>query len=93
MVLANLGAFTTSAVYVLSFVGRLGVSPSMVGMIFAAGSVASLGGAQLAKPAIDRFGLGWALVIASLLLGAGRMGIAVAGFSPTTWSRCSSSRR
>jgi MFS family permease len=80
--LLNLGTYTTIAVYVLFFVGRRGVSPTLIGLIFAAGALSSLLGARLARRFVRRWGVGLVLIGSGIWLSAGRSVIVLAAWSP-----------
>ena len=81
LILANFGSFFGSAVFVLLFVGHLGVTPAQLGLVWAVGSLSSLFGAQLAKPVARRLGLGPVLVTACILYSAGGLGAVAAAFA------------
>ncbi|HKF18956.1 MAG TPA: MFS transporter [Candidatus Dormibacteraeota bacterium] len=81
LILANFGSFFGSAVFVLLFVGHLGVTPAQLGLVWAIGSLSSLFGAQLAKPVARRLGLGPVLVTACILYSAGGLGAVAAAFA------------
>ena len=78
----NLGSYLAGAAFILLFVGRRGVTPAQVGLVFAVGSVSSLLGAQLARPVIRRAGLGTVLVAATMLVSAGSLPQVAAAFAP-----------
>lgn len=82
---ANTAGRLSSAVFVLLFVGRLGLSPTQLGLTFAAASLSSLAGAQLAKPLIERFGLGPIMVAGTLLLAVGGTLTVPAALAPRPW--------
>lgn len=75
----SFGGAMRQAVLVLYLVRRLGLTPTLLGLIFAAGGVASVLGALLAGPARDRFGPGPAIVGGTLLWCAGNALIPLAG--------------
>ena len=79
--IANTGAGVSTAVFVLLFVGRMGVSPAQLGLVFAASSLSSLLGSLLIRPLQRRAGLGPAMALATVLLAAGAVVTAVAAFS------------
>jgi len=68
---SNSAGRVSSAVFVLLFVGRLGLTPAQLGLTFAASSISSLAGAQLAKPLIERLGVGPIMVAGTVLLSVG----------------------
>lgn len=70
------------AVYVLYMVRTLALTPALVGVVFALGSVGGLAGALLAGPLTRRIGLGRALVGGILAAGVAELGIALAGGPP-----------
>src|SRR5262249_41764795 len=80
LILANFGSLLGNAVFVLLFVGHLGVTPAQLGLVWAIGSLSSLFGAQLAKPVARRLGLGTVLVTACFLFSAGGLGAVAAAF-------------
>lgn len=67
----NLFPFMTSAVFLLLFAGRLGVTPFQVGLVFASGGVSSLLGALVARPVIRYGGLGPTMVAGAALFSVG----------------------
>lgn len=71
LLLANIGAGMSSAVFVLLFVGQLGVPPVQVGLVFVASSLSSLAGSLLIRPLQDRAGLGLAMTLATAQLAVG----------------------
>jgi MFS family permease len=80
LVLANWGGSMMNAVFLLLFVSSIGLSPSQIGLTFAASSVCSLLGAQLAGRVVSRFGVGPAMAWAALLFGIGKLVQVPAGF-------------
>lgn len=81
LILANFGSLLSAAVFVLLFVGHLGVTPAQLGLVWAMGSLSSLLGAQLAKPVVRRLGLGPVLVAACFLYSVGGLGAVAAAFA------------
>ena len=81
LVIANIGGGISTAVFVLLFVGQIGIAPTQLGVVFAASSLSSLLGSLLIRPLQRRAGLGRAMVLATVLLGAGRLVTAGAAFA------------
>jgi len=81
----NSSSRLSAAVFVLLFVGRLGLTPAQLGLTFAAASVSSLAGAQLAKPLIDRLGVGPIMVSGTVLLSVGLAFSIPAALAPRPW--------
>lgn len=81
LILANFGSLLSAAVFVLLFVGHLGVTPAQLGLVWAMGTLSSLLGAQLAKPVVRRLGLGPVLVAACFLYSVGGLGAVAAAFA------------
>jgi MFS family permease len=71
LVIANAGGGMTTAVFVLLFVGQLGIPPAQLGLVFVASSLTSLLGSVLVRPLQRRAGLGPVMVLATILLAAG----------------------
>jgi len=71
LLVANAGGGMATAVAVLLFVGRIGLSPAQYGLSFVASSLSSLLGALLIRPLQRRAGLGPAMVLATVLLAVG----------------------
>jgi MFS family permease len=71
LVIANAGGGMTTAVFVLLFVGQLGIPPAQLGLVFVASSLTSLLGSLLVRPLQRRAGLGPVMVLATILLAAG----------------------
>jgi MFS family permease len=61
----------TTAVFVLLFVGQLGLSPAQLGLSFVASSLSSLLGSLVIRPLQSRAGLGPVMVLATVLLAIG----------------------
>ncbi len=74
-----------SAVFVLLFVGRLGLTPAQLGLTFAAASLSSLAGAQLARPLIERLGVGPVMIAGTVLLSVGLAVSIPAALAPKPW--------
>jgi MFS family permease len=72
----------SSAVYVLLFVGRVGISPAQIGLVAGAASLSSLLGTQVIRPLQRRAGVGPVMVLAAVLYGTGTLGSAAAAFVP-----------
>jgi MFS family permease len=77
----SFGGAMRQAVLVLYLVRGFGLTPTLLGLIFAAGGMASVLGGLLAGPARDRFGPGPAIVGGTLLWCAGNALIPLAGGS------------
>lgn len=71
LILANTGAGMSAAVFVLLFVGQIGITPAQLGLVFAASSLSSLLGSLLIRPLQRRAGLGPVMVLATVLVAAG----------------------
>lgn len=71
-----------SALYIFYAVNILRLSPSMLGITIAVGGVGSLIGAAIAGPWMKMFGVGRAILAASLIAGAGAVFIPLAHGSP-----------
>lgn len=71
----------SAAVFVLLFVGQIGIPPAQLGLVFVASSLSSLLGSLLIQPLQRRAGLGPAMVLATLLLAAGILVRADAAFA------------
>jgi MFS family permease len=71
LVIANAGGGMTTAVFVLLFVGQLGIPPAQLGLVFVASSLTSLLGSLLVRPLQRRAGLGPVMVLATVLLAGG----------------------
>src|SRR5215472_16630320 len=71
LLIANAGGGMGTAVAVLLFVGRIGLTPTQYGLSFVASSLSSLLGALLIRPLQRRAGLGPAMVLATVLLAVG----------------------
>src|SRR5215467_5542346 len=81
LLIANAGGGMGTAVAVLLFVGRIGLTPTQYGLSFVASSLSSLLGALLIRPLQRRAGLGPVMVLATVLVAAGvlvRVGAAFA---------------
>jgi len=61
----------TTAVFVLLFVGQIGIPPAQLGLVFVASSLSSLVGSLLIRPLQRRSGIGPVMVLATGLLAAG----------------------
>jgi MFS family permease len=82
---SNSAGRLSAAVFVLLFVGHLGLTPAQLGLTFAAASLSSLAGAQVAKPLIERFGVGPIMVIGTMLLSVGLAFGVPAALAPRPW--------
>ena len=71
LLIANTGSGMSAAVFVLLFVGQIGIPPASLGLVFVASSLSSLLGSLLIRPLQRRAGLGLAMVVATFLLAAG----------------------
>ena len=81
LLIANTGGGMSAAVFVLLFVGQIGIPPAQLGLVFVASSLSSLLGSLLIQPLQRRAGLGPAMVLATLLLAAGVLVRAGAAFA------------
>lgn len=81
LLIANTGGGMSAAVFVLLFVGQIGIPPAQLGLVFVASSLSSLLGSLLIQPLQRRAGLGPAMVLATLLLAAGILVRADAAFA------------
>jgi MFS family permease len=81
----NSSSRLSAAVFVLLFVGHLGLTPAQLGLTFAAASLSSLAGAQLAKPLIERLGVGPIMVSGTVLLSVGLAFSIPAALAPRPW--------
>ena len=79
---ANLFSNIGMAVYVLYVTRELGVTPALLGVVFAAGSGGALVGALLASRIADWIGLGPTIVGVALLFPLGGLLVVVAGGPP-----------
>jgi MFS family permease len=82
---ANMGGRLSGAVFLLLFVNHLGVTPTQVGIAFAAGSLSSLVGAQVTKPLIERGRLGSVMVAGAGLFSFGVALAVPAALAPRPW--------
>jgi MFS family permease len=82
---ANMGGRLSSAVFLLLFVGQLGVTPVQIGIAFAVGSFSSLVGAQVTKPLVDRGRLGTVMVAGAALFAFGIALTVPAALAPRPW--------
>ncbi len=78
----NGGGNITFAVFVLYFVGRLGITPAQLGLIFATSGLASLVGARLSRPLVRRGWLGRVMAFGAMLVVLGQSGTLIAAYSP-----------
>jgi MFS family permease len=81
LVVANMGGGMANAVLVLLFVGQIGLPPAQFGLVFVASSASSLAGSVLIRPLQRRAGLGPAMVMATVLVGAGGLVRVAAAFT------------
>src|SRR5262249_26130312 len=81
LLIANIGGGMSAAVFVLLFVGQIGIGPAQLGLVFVASSLSSLLGSILIRPFQHRAGLGPAMVLATLLLAAAVLVRAGAAFA------------
>jgi MFS family permease len=79
---SNLFSNVGMAVYVLYVTRELGVTPSLLGVVFAVGSGGALVGALLAGRIARRFGLGSTIVGSALLFPLGSLMVVAAGGPP-----------
>ncbi len=82
LLINNGGQNVTFAVYVLYFVTRVGITPAQLGLIFAAGGVSSLVGAQLSRPLVARGWLGPVMAVGAVLVVLGQAGALIAAYAP-----------
>lgn len=73
ILLSNWGGSLFNAVFLLLFVRSIGLTPTQIGLAFAAGSVFSLLGAQFAGRVVARFGVGRTMAGAALLFALGNL--------------------
>jgi MFS family permease len=81
LLIANTGGGMSTAVFVLLFVGQIGIPPGQLGLVFVASSLSSLLGSLLIRPLQRRAGLGPVMVLATILLSAGVLVRAGAAFT------------
>jgi MFS family permease len=79
---ANFFGGVGQAVFALLFVGRLGVTPAQLGVVFASASLASLAGAQLAPRLSGRIGVGNLMALAAILFSVAWTVPLAAAFAP-----------
>lgn len=82
ILVANLFGGVGQAVFALLFVGRLGVTPAQLGVVFASASLASLAGAQLAPRLSGRVGVGNLMALAAILFSVAWTVPLAAAFAP-----------
>jgi len=82
LLIANAGGGALEAVFVLLFVGRIGVTPAQMGLVFATSSASSLVGSLLIRPVQRRAGVGRVMVLATVLVGVGSAVSTAAAFTP-----------
>ena len=82
IVAANSGGTLSGVVWVLLFVGHLGLTPAQLGLSFAASSLSALIGAQVARPLVTRFGVGPVMVAGASLIAFGQLIVIVAALGP-----------
>jgi len=75
---SNLGGSIAFTVFLIFAYNQLKLTPEMVGIIFAVGSVGLLIGALVAAKVAKRLGLGWALAIAIIVGGIAVLGVPLA---------------
>jgi MFS family permease len=73
LVIANAGGGMSAAVFVLLFVRQIGIAPAQLGLVFAVSGLSSLLGSVLIRPLQTRAGLGPVMVLAVVLVAAGRL--------------------
>jgi MFS family permease len=73
LLIANAGGGMTTVVFVLLFVGQIGIPPAQVGLVFVASSASSLLGSLVIQPLRRRTGIGPVMVLATVLLAAGML--------------------
>lgn len=81
LLVANAGDGMAAAVFVLLFVGQIGISPAQLGLVFFASSLSSLLGSLLVRPLQRRAGLGPPMVMATVLVAAGALVRVAAAFT------------
>jgi MFS family permease len=86
LLVANAGGGMATAVAVLLFVGRIGLSPAQYGLSFVASSLSSLLGSLLIRPLQRRAGLGPVMVLATVLLAAGVLVRVAAAFAQPSYA-------
>jgi MFS family permease len=82
IVINNGGTNVTFAVFVLYFVTQAGITPAQLGIAFAVSGLASLIGAQLARPLVRRGWLGPVLAAGAGLVVLGQSGALIAAYAP-----------
>lgn len=82
IIASNLGGNISGVVWVLLFVGQLGLTPAQLGLTFAAGSLSALIGAQVARPLVTRFGVGPVMVAGASLFALGQLIVILAALGP-----------
>jgi predicted MFS family arabinose efflux permease len=75
----NLSANALFTVYILYCTGTLGLSPAVIGAIFAVGGLATVAGTLLASRAAARFGVGPMLIASPFVIGLASLLIPLAG--------------
>ena len=75
----NFFANLLMTVYILYATRQLGMTPAVIGLVFAAGGASTIVGTLLAGPAARRLGVGPALMGASLVIGIASLLIPLAG--------------
>ena len=75
----NFSANLLMTVYILYATRQLGMTPALIGIVFAAGGASTIVGTMLAGPAARRLGVGPALMGASLVIGIASLLIPLAG--------------
>jgi predicted MFS family arabinose efflux permease len=75
----NFFANLLMTVYILYVTSRLGLTPAVIGAIFAVGGASTILGTMLAGPVARRLGLGPALIAASVVIGLAGLLIPLAG--------------
>ena len=78
----NLSANALFTVYILYCTGTLGLSPAVIGAIFAVGGLSTVAGTLLASRAAARFGVGPMLVASPFVIGLASLLIPLAGGPP-----------
>lgn len=81
--LANNGFWSLGlAVFVLLFVGGLGLTPAELGLVYTAASASAIAGGQLMRPVVARLGPGPVLLAAACAFSAGMLLRLPAAFAP-----------
>ena len=75
----NLSANALFTVYILYCTGTLGLSPAVIGAVFAVGGLSTVAGTLLASRAAARFGVGPMLIASPFVIGLASLFIPLAG--------------